>query len=195
VVKDNRSFAVSLLLYWFFSSVFILWLSLDILSSLQLELVAFFLVVVAWVIILAWQIPKKYRYIQFNNYTFVISKGSLIGFFKSYFQTIFSLKRIRYDQIEFIRLDRWVNPKKKPQTFGRIEIKIDYQNGFQMYIPVNDMRELIRVFSKHRFQKKPRIIQKSDEWLFVFPNSPAYEDLKSVSGSKTENIVNASIGE
>ncbi|MFW9997718.1 MAG: hypothetical protein ACFFD4_37105 [Candidatus Odinarchaeota archaeon] len=186
-VRDTKGLIISLLFNCILSTLFIFWLLFDVFSSLNLEVVPFIIVFVIWLIIIAWQLPKKYRYIQFNNYTLVLGTGSFTAIFKSWFQTKFVLKKMRYDSIEYIRLDRWVNPKKKPQSFGRIEIKIDSTSGFQIFVPVNDMRELIRIFDKHRFQKKPRKIQKQDEWFFIFPNSPAY-DMKEMpeTGEETE---------
>ncbi len=175
VVKDYKSFVLNTVILGLFSAILIFWLLFDVFNSLQLGFLAYLLTLAAWLIIININVPKKFRFVQINKYTIVTSSGSIKTFIFTGFRTGFSLKGSRFDKIEYLRLDRWVNPKKKPKTFGRIEVKYGEDYGFQIFIPVEDMIKLIGILSKQRFQKKPRIVQEKDEFVFIFPGSPAYD--------------------
>ncbi|MHA1168006.1 MAG: hypothetical protein ACTSP4_11430 [Candidatus Hodarchaeales archaeon] len=175
IVKDYKSFVLNTVFFCLFSAIFIFWLLFDVFESLKLGFVVYLLILTTWFIIINLIIPKKFRFIQINKSTIVTSRGSLSTFFSTWFRTGFSLKGSRFDKIEYLRLDRWINPKKKPKTFGRIEVKYSEEYGFEIFIPVEDMIKLIGILTKQRYQKKPRIVQEKDELVLIFPSSPAYD--------------------
>jgi len=108
--------------------------------------------------------------------------GSFLTLVQTFFQEIYKTEKSRYNEIHYLRLDRWHSKKRgKIDSFGRIEVKIsDTKSVFHILITTSDLARLVKILETHRFQSKVHKSRSRDELLLIFPSSPYY----SKSGNK-----------
>jgi hypothetical protein len=97
---------------------------------------------------------------------------------RSYFKEIYKIEKIRYNDIQHIKLDRWHSKKRrgKIDSFGRIEVKINDTERFNFLIQTSDLVRLVKILETHRFQSKVHRSRSRDELLLVFPSSPHFSE-------------------
>ncbi|MFX0084875.1 MAG: hypothetical protein ACFFAU_04310 [Candidatus Hodarchaeota archaeon] len=140
-----------------------------------IEWYAILVIIVSWLILATWLIPKHYKFIQFEKYTALFGYGSILELIRQH--RIYKLRKIKFDDIYHIRLDRWERKKRGGQddSFGRIEIKFDNSNQiFEILIEVFDLTKLVKIFETYRFQSKVQKKKLRGEFMIIFPNSPFF---------------------
>ena len=115
---------------------------------------------------------------QINKHIIVFGTGSFIALLQSYFKDLYKTEKRRYNDIHYLRFDRWHSKKRgKIDSFGRIEVKIsDTKPIFHILIHTSDLTRLVKILETHRFQSKVHKSRSRDELLLVFPSSPYYSD-------------------
>ncbi|MFX0124429.1 MAG: hypothetical protein ACFFAE_12375 [Candidatus Hodarchaeota archaeon] len=144
-----------------------------------IQFLALLIVLLSWIIIVPWLVPKHYKFIQLNKHVVIFGIGSILALIKSTFKTIYKTEKLRYNDIHYLRLDRWHSKKLggKIDSFGRLEIKInETEPRFRFLIHPTDLVRLIKVLETLRFHSKTKILRSRDEIVLIFPSSPSYSD-------------------
>lgn len=131
----------------------------------------------SWIFIVPWLVPKHYRFIQINKYVVAFGTGSILALIRSKIKTINKLKKKRYSDIHYLKLDRWQRKKYggKMDSFGRIAIKInDNKPIFQILIHTADLSRLITILEGHQFHSKVQKKLSRGELILIFPSSPHF---------------------
>jgi hypothetical protein len=150
-------------------------------AFLILQFLGFLIVVLSWFIIVPWFVPKHYKFIKINKHTIAFGTGSFQTLVKSYFREIYNIKKSRYSNIHYLKLDRWRSKKRgKIDSFGRIEVKIsDTKSVFYILITTSDLARLVKILETHRFQSKVHKSRSRDELMLIFPSYPNFSNLGS----------------
>ncbi|MFX0013103.1 MAG: hypothetical protein ACFFB2_04685 [Promethearchaeota archaeon] len=159
-----RNSLIFTVLFGFFAFLFVQWSS-------------FLIVPFTWLFIIPWLVPKHYRFVQINKYAVAYGIGSIFSLFQSRMKSIYKVEKSRYNDIHYLKLDRWQRKKigGKIDSFGRIEIKIaDNKPIFQILIETTDLIQLIKVLESHRFQSKVQKKLLQAELVLIFPPSHNY---------------------
>ena len=148
-------------------------------AFLIIQFLGLIIVLISWVFIVPWLVPKHYKFIQLNKYSLVFGTGSFFALLRSYFRVIYNIEKARYSDIHYLRLDRWLSKKRgKDDSFGRIEVKIsDNKPIFHFLIHSSDLAHLVKILETHRFHSKVHRSRSRDELSLTFPSSPHYSDL------------------
>lgn len=158
-----------------FLKVFVIFSGITgIFTFLIMQSIALLVVPLSWTILVPWLVPKYYRFIQINKHVITFGSGSIFGLIRSRMKSIYFLERKRYNEINYIRLDRWERKKLrgKMESFGRIEIKInDIKPIFHILIQTPDLAQLVEILEAHRFHSKVKKTRSRGELLLVFSSS------------------------
>ena len=150
-------------------------------AFLILQFLGLIIVLLSWIIIVPWLIPKHYKFIQINNHIVAYGTGSFPNLVKSYFKEIYKIEKSRYSDIHYLRLDRWHSKKRgKIDSFGRIEVKFSDKSVFYILITISDLARLVKILETHRFQSKVNKSRSRDELMLIFPSYPNFSNLRSV---------------
>ncbi|MHA1967823.1 MAG: hypothetical protein ACW964_08480 [Candidatus Hodarchaeales archaeon] len=139
---------------------------------------AIFVVILSWPILMVWLLPQHYRYIQLEKYSIIHGSGSIRSILSK--KKLLSLDKHKFDDIHFIKFDRWEKKKRGggKDSFGRIEIKINNDTPFfEILIDSTDLVRLVKIFEKHKFQTKVHRKISSGELMIIFPNSPRFQQI------------------
>ena len=131
--------------------------------------------ILSWPVLITWLLPKHYKYVKFEKYSIMFGSGSVLSLLKQY--QLYNLKKFRFDDIHYIRFDRWEKKKRGGQmdSFGRIEIKFDNtSSNFEILIKARDLSKLVKIFEKHKFQPQVQRKYSRGELILIFPNSSLF---------------------
>lgn len=148
-------------------------------TFLLIQFVGLIIVLLSWIIIVPWLVPKHYKFIQINKHMIVFGTGSIRALIQSKFKSMYRTEKSRYNDIHYLRLNRWHSKKLggKIDSFGRIEIKInDTKPLFHILIHPSDLARLVKVLETHPFHSKPHKSRSRDESILIFPSSPSYSN-------------------
>lgn len=147
-------------------------------AFLIMQFFGLIIVLFSWVIIIPWLVPKHYKFIQVNKHVLAFGTGSFFTLLQSYFKEIYDIKKVRYNDIYHLRLDRWYSKKRggKIDSFGRVEVKINDTEQFYILIHSSDLARLVKVLETHQFQSKVHKSRSRDELLLIFPLSPNFSE-------------------
>ena len=147
-------------------------------SFFLIGLGAFIPVIITWPILIAWLLPRHYRYLQLDKHVLIIGVGSWRTMVATRFTKLIKLKKIQYGEIHHITIDRWTrkNFRGKRDNFGRVEIKINLKSpSFQILLDPKDITQLIKVLDSHKFHCKVLKKHSRNEFLLIFPLSPYFQ--------------------
>ncbi|MHA2039036.1 MAG: hypothetical protein ACW98X_21615 [Promethearchaeota archaeon] len=168
-VNDTNGFLKNISLFSILIGVF---------GFFLMEWRAIFVVVLSWPILMIWLLPQHYRYIQLEKYSLIHGSGSIRSILSK--KKLLNLNKHKFDDIHFIKFDRWEKKKRGggKDTFGRIEIKINNTTPFfEILVDTTDLVRLVKIFEKHMFQTNVfRKISKG-ELMIIFPNSPRFQHI------------------
>ncbi|MFX1507590.1 MAG: hypothetical protein ACFFDC_16010 [Promethearchaeota archaeon] len=147
-------------------------------AFLIMQFLGLIVVLISWVIIIPWLVPKHYKFIQINKYVLAFGMGSFLALLQSYFKEIYEINKFRYNDIQHLKLDRWHTKKRggKIDSFGRIEVKINDTEQFNILIHTSDLVRLVKILETHRFHSKVHKSRSRDELLLIFPSSPKFPE-------------------
>ncbi|UCG01412.1 MAG: hypothetical protein JSW11_17555 [Candidatus Heimdallarchaeota archaeon] len=152
---------------------------IGIFAFLIIQFMGLVVVLLSWIIIVPWLLPKHYKFIQINKHILAFGTGSIPALIKSNFKIIYQIEKTRYIDLHYIKLDRWHTKKRggKIDSFGRIEVKTDdIEPIFQILIHPSDLSRLLKTLESHRLHSKVQKSRSRDELLLLFPSSPYYSN-------------------
>ncbi|MFW9903863.1 MAG: hypothetical protein ACFFFH_05985 [Candidatus Thorarchaeota archaeon] len=147
-------------------------------TFLIMQFLGLIVVLLSWVIIIPWLVPKHYKFIQINKHVLAFGTGSFLALLRSYFKEIYVIKKFSYNEIYHLRLDRWYSKKRGGimDSFGRVEVKINDTKQFHILIHSSDLTRLVKILETHRFQSKVHKSRSRDQLLLIFPPSPNFSE-------------------
>lgn len=146
-------------------------------AFLMIQFLGLIIVLLSWILIVPWLVPKHYKFIQINKHIILFGTGSILALIQSNFKNIYKTEKSQYSDIHYLRLDRWHSKKLrgKIDSFGRIEIKVsDIKPIFHILLHPSDLTRLVKVLEAHQLHSKVQKSRSRDELILVFPSSPHY---------------------
>ncbi len=141
------------------------------------EWLALVIVPLSWPFLIAYLMPKHYKFVHFNKYSVICGTGSFKHLVFSRFSSLYPHRKFYYKDIVSIRFNKWEKGKRggKKDFFGKIEIRTDLQaDTFNFLTMEEDLSRLVRIFDSKRFDTKVNKIKSRGELMLIFPNSPRY---------------------
>ncbi len=142
------------------------------------EWLALIIIPICWPFLIAYLMPKHYKYLQLNKHSAICGSGSFKHLILSRFSSFFPQKKFYYKDIVSIRFNKWEKGKRggKKDKFGKVEIRTDLQTStFDFLTTGEDLSRLVKIFDTHRFTTKVNKVRSRGELMLIFPNSPRYD--------------------
>jgi len=140
---------------------------------------ALIIIPISWLFLIAYLMPKHYKYLQLNKYSAICGTGSFKHLILSKFSSLYPQNKFIYKDIVSIRFNKWEKGKRggKKDLFGKIEIRTDLlTTPFSFLTTDEELSRLVKIFDKHRFDTKVNKIRSRGELILIFPNSPRYNN-------------------
>jgi hypothetical protein len=141
------------------------------------EWFALVIVPISWPFLIAYLMPKHYKFLQLNKYSAVYATGSFKHLLFSGFSSLYPQRKYYYKNIVSIRFNKWEKGKRgrKKDLFGKIEIRTNLQaTTFNFLTMEEDLSRLVKIFDSQSLNTKVNKIKSRGELMLIFPNSPRY---------------------
>ncbi len=141
------------------------------------EWFALIVVPLSWPLLIAYLMPKHYKFLQFNKHSLICGTGSFKHLILSKFSSRYPQKKFLYNDIVSVRFNKWEKRKRggKKDLFGKVEIRIDLKSPtFNFLTTEEDLTALVKAFDSHKFSTKVHKIRSRGELILDFPNSPRF---------------------